>query len=158
MVFPCRAGIESTHPPHPKENPTMFAILMAACLAGDVVVEPKSEPIKGQAPMLLTVQVKDDQLVSKRTVMEYITQKRVEEVNVNGRVEKREVAVVVPVMKELMMAWDLKKATATAGGKKISADDLKKQLAKPTLVVVSSDGKEVDAAYLKLFAKETIVI
>jgi hypothetical protein len=53
----------------------------------------------------------------------------------------------------------LESATFTdAGGTKIDSADLAKRLEVGTAVVVSADGKEIDPAYLKALAKDTVVI
>jgi hypothetical protein len=57
------------------------------------------------------------------------------------------------------LQWDLKKATAQeAGGKKIDGKTLTKLLARPRPVVMSANGSAIDPGWLKLFAKDTLVI
>jgi hypothetical protein len=137
----------------------MFAILLGALIAADVPVEPAKDAPKAQAPVILTASVKGEQLVSQRQVTVAVPVTVQKKTIVNGQ---EQVVTVTEYRTELRMqerAWDLKKATfSTAGGKKLDLDDLKKQLDKPRPIVFSSDGKAIDAAYLKLFDKDAIVI
>jgi len=133
----------------------MLALLLTALAIG-ADVEPATT---GPPPLFVNASLKDDRLVSRKTVTEHVPQTRTEEVNVNGKIEKRTVTVLVPVMKVVEQAWDLKKATIkTAGGKKLDLDALKKLMDKPRAVIVSSDGKAVPESYLKLLDKDAIVI
>jgi hypothetical protein len=137
----------------------MFALVLAALAVADA---PKVEPAPAastQPPRIVTARVKGDNLVSVQPV---VVQKPVRvkvEVENNGKIEVREVTQLVTETKMVEQTWSLKKATAiTAGGKKIDLDDLKKKLAKAQPIVLSADGKAVDASYLKLFDKDAIVI
>jgi hypothetical protein len=83
---------------------------------------------------------------------------RTVEVNVGGKVEKRTETVMVPVTTP-SRTYSLDKATmARAGGGKIDRKELATLLGKPTMVVLSANGKPVDAAYLKVLRKDTIVL
>lgn len=136
----------------------MYAILLCALLAGDVDVEPKGGTSRKPAPLLVSLHVKGDKLVhhETRTVTRTVLVQKQQ--IVNGQTVTIEEAIPVTSMVTVELAWDLKKAAATAGGKNLDLADLKKKLDKPTLVVISSDGKPIDSAYLNLFAKDTIVI
>lgn len=46
----------------------------------------------------------------------------------------------------------------TAGGKEVSQEDALKTLAKGGLVLISTDGKKVSPAYLKMFREEVLVL
>jgi len=134
----------------------MFALLLAAVAVG-ADVEPATKG--GGPPLFVIASVKDDKLVRRMAIVSYKAETRTVEVNVNGKIEKQNVTVQVPVWQMIEQAWDLKKGTAkTAGGKKLDLDALKKLMEKPRVVIVSSDGKAVDDAYLKLLDKEAIVI
>jgi hypothetical protein len=137
----------------------MFAILLGALIAADVPVEPAADAPKGQPPRILTASVKGEQLVSRQKVTVTVPITVQEKIVVNG--QEQVVTKTAYRTEERMqeLTWDLKKATiSTAGGKKLDLDDLKKQLDKPRPIVFSSDGKAIDAAYLKLFDKDVIVI
>jgi len=142
----------------------MFAILLAAvALTADETPAPKDSPKEAAAkapPRIITASVKGDKLVTQATVTQVVPVP----VTVKEKTkEGKEVDVTRVTMKTetrtIEQSYDLKKATATtAGGKKISLDDLKKKLARPQAIVVSADGNAVDEAYLKLFDKDVIVI
>jgi hypothetical protein len=136
----------------------MFAVVLAAFLA-DPSPDPTPAMPKGPAPMILPALFKDGKLVSEQTARALIPVTRAYKVIVNGREEIRQVTNYQEETRMVRLEWDLKKATfSEAGGKKIDLDTLKKRLAKPGLAVFSADGKPVDRAYLKLFAKDTLVI
>src|SRR5262249_12921964 len=133
----------------------MFAILLSA-LAVSADVEPATPR---EAPRILVAWFEGDQLHSRQVVTVTVP------VTVTRKVKQgdNEIAVtetrLVPEMRPVEIAYDLKKATfGTAGGKKLDLDALKKRLAKAQPIVLASDGKPVDEAYLKVLDKDAIVI
>lgn len=114
---------------------------------------------KGQAPHFLVISVKDSNLVAKVTVYKTVPVTKQVVVNVNGKQETRTYTEYETVVMERLHQYPLKTTTATyADGRKIDDKTLVKLLAKPTLVVLSGNGQTIDAAYLKLFKKDTIVL
>jgi hypothetical protein len=78
---------------------------------------------------------------------------------VGGKTVTRQVAVTVPIMMERVQkvkAKDLQ--VSTAGGKKVDVKKLPNFLKKKTCVLISSDGKKVDPAYLEIIKKDTLVL
>lgn len=133
----------------------MIAIVLCA-LAVSADVEPQAPKAP---PRLILVKLDGDRLVSRVTVTEVVPVTRKVEVNNNGKIEVREVTAYETRLRVVEHAIETKKATiTTAGGKKLSLDDLKKRLAKPQVVVVSGDGKPIDEAYLKVLDRDAIVI
>jgi len=137
----------------------MFLVVVSALLFADTSPDPKPATPRGPAPMLVTVQIKDGKLVSNREVIVTVPVLVKQKVIVNGQAEERTVTQYQTMKRLETIQWDLKKATMSeAGGKKVDLKTAKKLLAKPRPVVVSADGKAVDAGWLKLFAKDTLVI
>jgi hypothetical protein len=133
----------------------MLVVLLSALA---VSAEPEPAP-KSPEPCVLTASVKGDKLTLRVTqaLVTYV-EERVK-VEKNGKEEEVTVKKIVPNLRTVQMEHDLKKATfTTAGGKKLSLDDVRKRLDKPQPVVVSSDGRAVDAAFLKLFDRDAVVI
>jgi hypothetical protein len=131
----------------------MLMILLSALAVSADAEAPKT------APTILTASIKDEKLVVKLThvVVVPVT------VVTKEKVGDKEVEVPKTTFKmetrTIEQKHDLKKATfGTAGGKKLDLDAVKKKLEKPTPIVVSGDGKEIDESYLKLFDKDVIVI
>jgi hypothetical protein len=132
----------------------MFVILLGAIALGAEADEAPKVP-----PRILTASVKDDQLVSKMVVTVVVPVTIKQKVNNNGKEEEVPVTSYKSEQRTIEQKYDLKKATfSTAGGKKLDLDAVKKRLAKPQPVVVSGNGKAVDASYLKLFDKDALVI
>jgi len=105
------------------------------------------------------VKLQGDKLVHRTTVTEFVPVTKEIEVDDNGKKVKKQITEYQTRLRQVEVTFDPKKAAiATAGGKKLNLDDLKKRLARPQVVVVSGDGKAVDEAYLKLLDKDAIVI
>src|SRR4051812_41363609 len=111
----------------------MFVMLLAAlAIAADEKpvpkeVKPKEVAPAKQAPRIITASVKDDKLVVQVNVSYAVPVTITEKVKTK---EGKEVEVTKTMVKTVTrteeQSYDLKKATATtAGGKKISLDDLK---------------------------------
>jgi hypothetical protein len=137
--------------------------LAASAQAAPAPEAPAPEP-KGPPPAFRVVKMNDKgDLVGTVTVpvTRYAVEKRQIEVFVNGMKEVREVAVPVAVtaMQTQTTVYSGKGLRAsTADGKPVDAKALAARLARPTLVLVSADGRPVDPAYLRLLAKGTLVI
>jgi hypothetical protein len=68
-------------------------------------------------------------------------------------------AVIVPVAVETIQKLDAKEYSAyDLDGKKIEDKDMAEAIKKHPLIVVSGDGKKVDAGYLKMFREGTVVL
>jgi len=133
----------------------MLVILLSAlAVSGDPEPAPRSAE-----PCVLTASVKDDKLTLRVTqvFMTYVEEKVKAEKN--GKEEEATVKKIHPQRRTVQYQRDLKEATfTTAGGKKLSLDDVRKRLDKPQPVVVSGDGRAVDAEFLKLFDKDAVVV
>jgi len=144
----------------------MFAILLSVLASADLElaaqkkVEEKEEPAGQKAPpRFVLVKLQGDKLVHRTTVTEFVPVTKEIEVDDNGKKVKKQITEYQTRLRQVEVTFDPKKAAiATAGGKKLNLDDLKKRLARPQVVVVSGDGKAVDEAYLKLLDKDAIVI
>lgn len=118
-------------------------------------------PIKapGTAPSLSVVHIKDKMLVTEVTVMEPRTVKVKEKVTKGGmEVEVEVVKTVVNSVKKTISTSLEGMTFQTADGKKIAIEEAAKRLKTPTLVVVSADGRPVDATFLAVLKPTTIVI
>jgi hypothetical protein len=136
----------------------MFPLLLTALGLADAPVEPPPR-VSAQAPQLLIAWVEKDQLTStvEQTVAVPVTVTM--KVNNNGKEEDVTVTKYVTEKRLVKHSMDLTKAKiTTAGGKQLTLDDLKKRLAKPAPVVVATDGKSVDPAYLKILDRDAVVI
>jgi hypothetical protein len=133
----------------------MIAMLMCAFVAAaDAEPAPKSPP-----PVILIASIKGDELVSRINQTVAVPFQVTEKVERNGTVEDVVVTKYRIETRTTEQKRDLKKATiTTAGGKKLTLEDARKRLEKAQPVVLSSDGNAVDAAYLKVFDKDAIVI
>jgi hypothetical protein len=132
----------------------MFVILLGAIALGADADEAPKAP-----PRILTASVKDDQLVSKVVIPVVVPVTIRQKVNNNGKEEEVTVTTYRTETRTIEQKWELKKSTfSTAGGKKLDLDAVKKRLAKPQPVVLSTTGKAVDESYLKLFDKDALVI
>jgi hypothetical protein len=132
---------------------------MAVSADVELVAQKKEEAAPKSPPYFFTVMLEGDVLVHRATVTEYVPVVKEIEVDDNGKKVKKQVQEFVPRTREIKVTFDPKKASiATAGGKKLDLDALKKRIKKSQIVVVSGDYKPVDEAYLKLLDKDTIVI
>jgi len=128
--------------------------MLMCALVASADAEAKSPP-----PTILIASIKGDELVSRVNVPAEAPVTVVKEVEKDGKKEKVTVTEIRVVTRTIDRRRDLKKATImTAGGKKLTLEDARKRLAKPQPIVLSGDGKEVDAASLKLFDKAALVI
>jgi len=67
--------------------------------------------------------------------------------------------IYTPVYEEQARSIEVRSAEVfEAGGTKLKSDDVLKRVTAGTVVVMSADGKKVDPAYLRLLAKDTLVI
>jgi len=135
----------------------MLAMLMCALVAA---AADEAEPARNAPPpVILNAAIKGDDLVSRFTATSLVPVSVIKEVERNGRVEKITATELRAVIRTIENKLDLRKATiTTAGGKKLTLEDARKRLEKPQPIVLSSDGKAVDAAFLKLLDKDALVI
>jgi hypothetical protein len=138
----------------------MMLSVMFTLLFAQVPVEPPADSPQGSPPLIVRAEVdRAGDLVSRQNVIQFVTEVRTRKIVVNGKEVPQQVEVSVPVMRELVQKWSLKEAKiTTVAGKKIDRKELAKRLERPAAVVVSADGKAIDAGYLKLFKLDTIVI
>jgi hypothetical protein len=135
----------------------MLSVMLALVLQP---VEPPADSPRGTPPLIVRAEVDSaGDLVSKEQQIKYVPETRTRKVIIMGKEALQSYTVSVPVMTVHVRKWALEKATITeAGGKKIDRKELARRLERPAAVVVSADGKAIDAGYLKLFKKETLVI
>jgi hypothetical protein len=133
----------------------MLAVLLSALA---VSADPEPAP-RSAEPCVLTASVQGDKLTLRVTQAFQVHVEEMVKVEKNGKAEEVKVNKVRPEMRTIQYQRDLKAATfTTAGGKKLTLDDVRKRLDRPQPVVVSGDGKAVGAAFLKLFDKDAIVV
>lgn len=131
-------------------------LLISSLVAADVDAEPAT---KGPAPVILTASVKGDQLVSRFDRTRSVPVRTVQKVNKDGKEVLVEVETYQTFVETLEEVQDVTKATfSTAGGKRLTLDEARKRLGKRQHVIVSSDGRPVDASYLRLFDRDVLVI
>ena len=136
----------------------MYTLLLGTLLL-QPAPEPPSDAIKGVPPLLVKAKVAKDELVSIATITKTVYKAEIRTRIMDGKAVPYTVEVPVTVQSTILRAWDLKKAKiASAGGKKIDLDTLRKRLAVETPVFVSADGKPIDKGYLKLLREDVIVI
>jgi hypothetical protein len=135
----------------------MFAILLSALAVGEAPAKAPAEP--KPPPRILNAAIEKGWLVLEETDMRYVVQTRQETVTINDQKVVQTKTVTVPALVTQRRRVSLKGATfQDAGGTKYDHKEAAKLLAKFRPVVVSLDGKPVGPAYLKLLAKDTIVI
>jgi hypothetical protein len=137
----------------------MLSFIVVLLFSPAPVPASKEDKPTGPSPVIVSAQVdKEGRLVCFVDSIEYRPETRTAQVNVAGKLEQRNYTVMVPVMTK-SRTHSLDKATiAQVGGGKVDRKELAKLLEKPTLVVMSADGKPVDPAYLKVLRKNTLVI
>jgi hypothetical protein len=140
----------------------MFAILLSVLAASpdaEFVAQKKEEAAPKSPPYFMRVTLEGGLLVHRATVTESRPVSKEIVVDDNGKKVKKLLTEYVTQMREIKVTFDPKKASiATAGGKKLDLDAVKKRFAKPQIVVVSADYKPIDETYLKLLDKDAIVI
>ena len=78
---------------------------------------------------------------------------------VNGEARTVEIIVPKPIQKRRILKLKLKYAEVFDGrGKKLKTEEIWKRLAVGACVVIPVDGKAVDPVYLRVLAKDTLVI
>lgn len=150
----------------------MLASAILACMLAGVEPDyqqlPEYRPIpnpNGPAtppvPQLLEVDVKDGKSQVQVWRVKKVTELRVTVVEgKDGKfVEKREKREVeAPQLESVPLAKVNDLTIMTAGGKKLNVDEAEKRIAEGCVVVVSSDGKPVDAKFLKLFRNNVVIL
>src|SRR5436190_6150149 len=97
----------------------MLSLLLASVVAAPAPAVPLP---KGAQPRLLSLAVKNGNLVAEVTVQQIVPVTRTEVVNVNGMNVTRTVTSYETIMKKVTQTWPLKGANASyADGKKIDA-------------------------------------
>jgi len=97
-------------------------------------------------------------IVVRQTVTEYRAVKQQVSVNVNGKVETREVIVMVPEVKEVLTTMSLKGVKAYSGdGKEIEDKQLWERL-KPGAVLVWGDARLLQPPFDKAFRPEVVLL
>lgn len=136
----------------------MHAALLAALWAAGADTEPFTAPT-GPAPEVAYVKSSAGGLVKNVQVYVPIVVKKVIEVKVGDKTERREVAVTElrTETRAEMISLD-KAAFGTAGGKKLTKAEATKRIGTGAIVVMSPNGVAVDKAFLKAFKPDTVVI
>jgi hypothetical protein len=137
------------------------AALAAALLAVPAAAGPPDRP-SGPAPATHVATYKDGKIQWEYTVTRFEFKKEKRKVKTpDGKEVEQEVTVPVPVPEKHTAEIDAEQSRATrADGKPVAKAALKDLhlLAKPTTVVMSSDGQEVDPFWLQYYKPETLVI
>src|SRR5262245_7238783 len=136
----------------------MQMLLIAAALFAGADTEPDALP-KGPPPRVAV-------LSAKELMVTYVTYEQVpvtKQVKVRviegGKAVDKIVTLTETVMTPRTVQHLIKDIKATtAGGKRLDSDAAAKALASPRVVLISSDGKPVDPAYLKLCKPDTPVL
>ncbi len=124
---------------------------------------PEEQKPNGPAPRLFPApQVEDNgQLTFRQTRLENREELRTRTIidPQTGKAVQVTDKVLVPIMIETKAAMSAKEYTAyDVAGTKIEEKDLASALKKHPLVLLSSDGKKIDPAYLKMFRDGTVVL
>ena len=139
----------------------MFTTLLTAALLSPAAPIPRDAAPTGPAPYILSLRTDPDggmKLTVLRTEKQKVTY--VEQVNgPNGRQLPRAVEKEVDVIRYVRTEFaELKELKAySADGKELPLKDALKTMADGGLCVASSDGKKVDASYLKLLKADVLV-
>ncbi len=133
----------------------MNAVILLALIGAD---DPVATP-KGPPPQMAFVKVAGGKIVRSVTVTVPVAVEREVEVIVGGKTEKRKVVETRLETATKEMAVPTDKATfSTAGGKKLDLDAAKKAIGDGAVVLMSANGEAVDAAYMKAFKADTVVM
>jgi hypothetical protein len=94
-----------------------------------------------------------------RTSVELVPEQRTQRVERDGQVEERTYVVHVPITRQVKRSFPSKEVQAFAtDGKQIDSKKLADLLHKPTVVLVSADGRPVDPFYLQIIKDGTVVL
>jgi hypothetical protein len=136
----------------------MQTLLLVVSLIARADAEPDSLP-KGPPPRVAVVSARDLRhgAIGRERMLEPVM---IEVVVVKGgrKVAQAETRMVVRTATHDVERWAEGLKVTTAGGRKLETDEVAVLLNRPRLVLISSDGKPVDPAYLKLYKPGTPVI
>lgn len=137
---------------------SLAAVVLLACTLptanAEKLLVPTSPP-----PQYVVAQVKGDNLQINRTVRKFVPSTRIRVVEKNGERKEVKYTAYVPVFRTIILRRPLKSLGLYNGrGEKLDVEDIKDGLKKPTVVLISADGKKVDPFYLKIVKSETFVI
>jgi hypothetical protein len=136
----------------------LFLVVGAASARSD---EKQAPVTPGVPPRLVTVlginEEKGELELVDRTVR-FVSEAQSANTNEGGNIEVR--SKLFPVYEEKILGTAALESTevAEAGGKTLGRDEVLKRVTAGSVVVVSMDGKQVAPRFLKLLAKETLVI
>jgi hypothetical protein len=124
---------------------------------------PEEQKPTGPAPRLLPAPQVDDagQLSFRQVVSQHREEVRTRTVvdPQTGKAVTIAEKVIVPVLIETVQTLNAKEYTAyDVAGNKVEEKAMAEALRRHPLVLVSSDGKKVDPAYLKMFREGTVVL
>lgn len=139
----------------------MKCALLLVVLAAPAPIQEKIVPPQGMQPTWGTAVIKGGELELTEGVPVAVrmTEKRTRQVTVSGR--------VVPVIEEVaVLRYRLQQRTRRftkaryydTAGKEIDAGRAAKLLSRPTVVLVSSDGKPLDPYYLRTIKDGTLLV
>jgi hypothetical protein len=88
-----------------------------------------------------------------------VTEQRTRQIERDGKLQEVIVSVAIPIYEEKVLGTISLDSSEVfeAEGKKLNNDDVKKRVTDGMTVLISADGKKVDAKFLKLLAKDTLV-
>lgn len=137
----------------------LLSLLSLALAAPKLPSEERPDNPKGPPPKVMVLHGDNDGgLYLQVEVTRLVEEKRAEQVKNGDRVETREVAVTVPVTETIRLSLDDKGvAVYGADGEKITAKALRR-VAPPVAVLISADGKPVDALYRKLLRDDGLIV
>ena len=139
----------------------MKATLLWVVLAAPVPVQEKIAPPQGLPPTWGTAVIKGAELeiTDSVAVPVYMKQKRTRQVNVSGRLVPTVEEFVVTRTRMVQRTRRLPKARYfDTAGKEIEASRAARLLSRPTVVLVSADGKPLDPYYLRTIKEGTLVV
>jgi len=139
----------------------MKCALLWVLLAAPVPVQEKIAPPQGLPPTWATAVIKDGvlELTEGVLVPVYVKEQRTRQVPVGGR--------VVPVVEEVTVLHHrmeqrvvrvMKARYYDTAGKEIEVDRAARLLSRPTVVLLSADGKPLDPYYLRTVKEGTLTV
>jgi hypothetical protein len=133
---------------------------MVAAVLGLAPLDRTDKPL-GPPPRFVVVEEADAKkgvVTYSEITMEFVPVNQVREVVEDGVTKKVTETVLVPQYKTVMVNFAVKDGQVYDGdGKKLDADEVWKRATPKTPIVLASDSRMIDAAYLKLLKKETLV-
>ncbi len=138
---------------------TLLTLVVLAAPGGALLGGEPAQP-RGMAPQFLVVGLdRDGNAVLKQTITGVRPETRTEQVKEGDRVVTRSVPVMVTFQAQNTIPLSNKKIEVyRADGKRVTAAEVARLITGDTPVLVSSDGKMVDAVYLRLVREGTLVV